>query len=64
MEKHAVEAVTLEHEERILGSPATHGLVYKVLALTKGHDPVDALYDVECALAILMGRWDRMKGGA
>ena len=53
--------MTLEQEQRILASDCTHFLVTDVVNATEGKDLVDAVYDVECALAILKGRLNRLK---
>lgn len=50
---------TVEHEARILCSPATRRLVVQALDLASRYDRVDAIHDLELALAILAGREDR-----
>lgn len=54
-----VEAATLE--ERVLASPATHRWLLAQLEATRKRDPVDALNDAECLVAILKERCERIE---
>jgi hypothetical protein len=44
-----------------LDSPATRRLVFEVLALAETRDPVDAVQDVEHALAVLRERLEGLQ---
>ena len=55
--------MTQDQEFTFLSSPETRKLVHKLLNATIGHDPVDALYDAECAVIILKARLERLQGG-
>ncbi len=52
---------TMTALEVVLHSPSTRKLVHVVLEAANGHDPVDAIDDVELALEILKGRLQRLQ---
>ena len=52
---------TMTASEVVLHSPSTRKLVHVVLEAANGHDPVDAIDDVELALEILKGRLQRLQ---
>ena len=52
---------TMTALEVVLHSPSTRKLVHVVLEAADGHDPVDAIDDVELALEILKGRLQRLQ---
>jgi len=54
--------ISMEEAEAILKGAGTHYLVGQIVALTKGHDPVDALHDIETAAAIIEARLNYHQG--
>ena len=45
----------------IMDSPCTRTATKDILRMSYGKDPVDLIYDVELALAVLKNEWEDMK---